>query len=260
MNLSSHPRSSGVQLHVTSLPEGRLGPSAFEFVDWLAEAGQSWWQVLPLGPPDRMASPYRARSAFAAWRSLLADPAAPVVRRRGTRSSASATRSGSADWERAAGNRAVNDQVRFEREWSALRAHASCSRGAADRGHPDLYRARAAQITGLHPELFLEGLVAGAPPDAYSDVGQLWGNPLYDWPAHRRRHYRWWVERLRRTFEIFDVARLDHFRGFLAYWAVPGRRRATHPAATGAAARGARSSTPPGRSSASSRCSPRTWA
>jgi 4-alpha-glucanotransferase len=71
-------RSSGVQLHLTSLPGGRLGPEAYRFVDWLHAAGQSWWQVLPLGPPDRAGSPYKARSAFAAWRGLLADPAAPV--------------------------------------------------------------------------------------------------------------------------------------------------------------------------------------
>ena len=63
--------------------------------------------------------------------------------------------------------------------------------------------------------------MAGTPPDAYTDKGQLWGNPLYDWPALRRRGYRWWTERLRRTFELFDLARIDHFRGFVAYWAVP---------------------------------------
>src|SRR5919197_1137261 len=71
------PRSSGVQLHLTSLPGGRLGPQAYRFVDWLQAAGQAWWQVLPLGPPDRAGSPYKARSAFAAWRGLLADPSAP---------------------------------------------------------------------------------------------------------------------------------------------------------------------------------------
>src|SRR3954451_2731431 len=71
-------RSSGVQLHVTSLPGGRLGPQAYRFVDWLEAAGQAWWQVLPLGPPDRARSPYKARSAFAAWPGLLADPSASV--------------------------------------------------------------------------------------------------------------------------------------------------------------------------------------
>jgi 4-alpha-glucanotransferase len=69
--------------------------------------------------------------------------------------------------------------------------------------------------------MFQSGFVAGAPPDAFSDAGQLWGNPLYDWSALRRSGYGWWVERLRRTLELFDAARLDHFRGFVAYWAVP---------------------------------------
>jgi 4-alpha-glucanotransferase len=72
-----------------------------------------------------------------------------------------------------------------------------------------------------HPELFQSGVVAGAPPDAYSHDGQLWGNPLYDWPALRRRGYRWWVDRLRRTLDLFDLVRIDHFRGLVAYWAVP---------------------------------------
>jgi 4-alpha-glucanotransferase len=78
-----------------------------------------------------------------------------------------------------------------------------------------------------HPELFVDDAVAGTPPDAYTDKGQLWGNPLYDWPALRRRRYRWWTERFRRTFELYDLARIDHFRGFVAYWAVPrGARHA----------------------------------
>ena len=64
--VNEQPRSSGVQLHITSLPGGRLGSEAFKFVDWLAAAGQSWWQVLPLGPPDRYRSPYKSSSAFAA--------------------------------------------------------------------------------------------------------------------------------------------------------------------------------------------------
>src|SRR4051794_41867620 len=71
-------RSSGVLLHPTSLPGGRLGEEAYRFVDWLEAAGQSWWQVLPLGPPDEHGSPYRARSAFAGWTGLLAEPRPPV--------------------------------------------------------------------------------------------------------------------------------------------------------------------------------------
>jgi 4-alpha-glucanotransferase len=72
------PRSCGVQLHPTSLPSGRLGRDAHEWIDWLADAGQRYWQILPLGPPDRYRSPYKAKSAFAAWPGLLAEPAAPV--------------------------------------------------------------------------------------------------------------------------------------------------------------------------------------
>src|SRR4051794_41792534 len=74
MNLS---RTSGVLLHPTSLPSGRLGPEAYAWVDWLAAAGQSWWQMLPLGPPDEHGSPYKSASAFAAWPGLLAPPGAP---------------------------------------------------------------------------------------------------------------------------------------------------------------------------------------
>src|SRR5215207_10070637 len=72
------PHSSGVQLHPTSLPGGRLGPEAYAWVDWLAAAGQTWWQVLPLGPPDGHGSPYKSASAFAASPALLAEPSAPV--------------------------------------------------------------------------------------------------------------------------------------------------------------------------------------
>jgi len=70
------------------------------------------------------------------------------------------------------------------------------------------------------PELFQAGLVAGVPPDAFTSTGQLWGNPLYDWPAMRADRYRWWAERFRRAVELVDLIRLDHFRGFVAYWAV----------------------------------------
>src|SRR3954468_725788 len=75
VNLS---RSSGVQLHPTSLPGGRLGPDAYAWIDWLAAAGQTWWQMLPLGPPDRYGSPYKAKSAFAASPALLGNPTSPV--------------------------------------------------------------------------------------------------------------------------------------------------------------------------------------
>jgi 4-alpha-glucanotransferase len=72
-----------------------------------------------------------------------------------------------------------------------------------------------------HPELFVDDVVAGVPPDAFTDDGQRWGNPIYDWSAMRATGFRWWIERFRRTFELHDLVRVDHFRGFVAYWAVP---------------------------------------
>jgi 4-alpha-glucanotransferase len=221
-------RSSGVQLHVTSLPGGRLGAEAYRFVDWLVAAGQSWWQVLPLGPPDRHGSPYAARSAFAAWPGLLAEPRATV----GV-AEMEAFRARHAywidDWERfEARHRAVADQVRFEREWQRLRDYAA-ERGVRLIGDVPIYVAWDSADHRAHAELFQDGAVAGAPPDRYSARGQLWGNPLYDWPALRGGRYRWWTERLRRTFQLFDVARIDHFRGFAAYWSVPrGAADAAH--------------------------------
>ena len=212
-------RSSGVQLHITSLPGGRLGAEAYRFVDWLGEAGQSWWQVLPLGPPDRHRSPYKSSSAFAAWPGLLADRRAPV-----TASELLDFRERHSfwlpSWEAYSSRGAVRDQVRFEREWGALRAYAA-QRGVRLLGDIAIYVSSGGADERFWPELFVDGRVAGAPPDAYSAVGQLWGNPLYDWPALRRRRYRWWVERIRRTLSLFDMARIDHFRGLVSYWSVP---------------------------------------
>ena len=212
-------RSSGVLLHVTSLPGGRLGPEAYEFVDWLEAAGQSWWQVLPLNPPDAFGSPYTSASAFATWRELLAEPDAPVSRqelRRFRRRHAYWIE----DWERFAGPAATADEVRFEREWNALRRYAA-ERGIRLIGDIPIYIAERSADVAAHPELFAEGLVAGAAPDVSHPEGQLWGHPVYDWRELRREGYRWWIERFRRTLELVDVARVDHFRGFVAYWAIP---------------------------------------
>jgi 4-alpha-glucanotransferase len=215
MNL---PRSSGVQLHPTSLPGRRLGPEAHAFVDWLADAGQSWWQMLPLGPPDRHASPYKAQSAFAAWPGLLAEPDAPV-----SRAEELDFRERHAAWIETwigyAGDGAVADQVRFEREWSRLREHAE-ARGIRLIGDVPIYVAPGSADHRAHPEYFKPGVQAGVPPDAFTDKGQLWGNPIYDWKVLARERYGWWAHRMDRMLQLFDVVRVDHFRGFESYWAV----------------------------------------
>jgi 4-alpha-glucanotransferase len=216
-------RSSGILLHPTSLPSRVLDREAYRFVDWLAEAGQSWWQVLPLGPPDEFGSPYRSTSAFAASPQLLAKPRSAVTTAE-IEDFVARHPYWVGPWARYRGNGALADQVRFEREWSALRAYAR-DRGVRLIGDVPIYVSdQGADVEGW-PELFAAGEVAGAPPDALSASGQRWGNPLYDWPAHRATGYRWWIERLRRTVELVDVSRIDHFRGFVSYWAIAERHR-----------------------------------
>jgi 4-alpha-glucanotransferase len=215
------PRSAGILLHPTSLPSGKLDREAYRFVDWLAAAGQSWWQVLPLGPPDEFHSPYRSPSAFAASPRLLAQPEARVAAGE-VEDFVARHPYWTGGWARFAGRDALANQVRFEREWGALRAYAA-ERGVRLIGDLPIYVSDEGADLDCWPELFARGEVAGAPPDALSANGQRWGNPLYDWPVHRATGYRWWCERFRRTFELVDLCRIDHFRGFVSYWAIPAR-------------------------------------
>jgi 4-alpha-glucanotransferase len=214
-------RSAGILLHPTSLPSGKLDRDAYRFVDWLAAAGQSWWQMLPLGPPDEFGSPYRSPSAFAASSQLLARPDARVTAGE-VEEFVARHPFWTGGWARYAGEGALADQVRFEREWAALREYAA-ERGVRLIGDLPIYVSDGGADHDCWPELFAHGEVAGAPPDALSATGQRWGNPLYDWPVNRATGFRWWQERFRRTFELFDLCRIDHFRGFVSYWAIPAR-------------------------------------
>lgn len=211
-------RASGVLLPVAALPGGTLA-AAPHLIDWLVRAGQSWWQVLPLGPPDAFGSPYASPSAFACSPALLADPHARVGD-----ADREAFRAAHAywidDWVAVAGPGSLDDQVRFAREWAGVRAYAA-ARGVRIMGDVPFYVAGGSADVVAHPGLFADDAVAGVPPDDFSADGQLWGNPPYDWEAMRDDGYRWWVERLRRAGEMFDAVRLDHFRGFAAWWAVP---------------------------------------
>lgn len=218
-------RSVGVQLHPTSLPGGRLGREAYAFVDWLRDAGARWWQVLPLGPPDRFGSPYTSASAFAGWTGLLGDPDAKVSPRE-ARTFGARERGWLDDWVAFAGDGALDGQVRFAREWAALRAYAA-ERGVRIVGDVPIYVAAGGCDHAAHPELFvpLDEAVAGVPPDRLNRNGQRWGNPLYDWEALARTGYVWWIDRMRRALALADLVRIDHFRGFAAYWAVPARAR-----------------------------------
>jgi 4-alpha-glucanotransferase len=210
-------RASGVQLHITSLPDGRLGPSARDFVDWLAAAGQSVWQVLPVSVPDEHRSPYKSPSAFAASPALLEHPDAEVTPEE-LRDFAEREEYWAESWTAFGGDLA--DQVRFDREWADLRSYAA-ARGIRLMGDVPIYVAPDGADVRAWPQFFRDDRVAGCPPDAYAVTGQLWGNPLYRWDVIAQDEFRWWIERLRRTFALFDFVRLDHFRGFADYWAIP---------------------------------------
>ena len=249
-------RSSGVVLHPTSLPSGTLDADAYAFVDWLAAAGQSWWQVLPLGPPDKVGLAVRVRLRV---RGLERLPRATRTRAVAARERAAFRRANAfwiEDWAAAGGS--VDDQVRFDREWSALRAYAA-ERGVRLIGDVPIYVAQGSVDQRAHPDLFLPGLVAGAPPDRLGPLGQHWGNPLFDWDAAARDGYRWWIERLRRTLALFDLTRVDHFRGFAEFWAIPKRARDARSGqlAAGAGRRGLRGGGGGARPAARDRGGPR---
>jgi 4-alpha-glucanotransferase len=179
--------------------------------------------VLPLGPPDEHGSPYASPSAFAGSPTLLAEPDRPVSADE-VESFVARHPFWAGDWAAYAGRRALADQVRFEREWSTVRAYAA-ERGIRLIGDVPIYVAAGSADHVMHPALFQRGVVSGAPPDDLSRNGQLWGTPLFSWEMLRRTGFRWWIERLRRTFELVDLTRIDHFRGFVAYWSVPDGRR-----------------------------------
>ncbi|EHR72684.1 4-alpha-glucanotransferase [Burkholderiales bacterium JOSHI_001] len=114
----------------------------------------------------------------------------------------------------------------FFRQWGLLRAYAN-QRGVQIVGDAPIFIALQSAEVWARPELFeLDAagrptVVAGVPPDAFTAEGQRWGNPLYRWPAHAAEAYAWWIERVRRTFELVDIVRIDHFRGFAAHWEIP---------------------------------------
>ena len=118
-------------------------------------------------------------------------------------------------------------QYLFDRQWKRLRAYGA-ERRIQFIGDIPIFVAHDSADVWAHPHLFFlkpdgqPSVVAGVPPDYFSATGQLWGNPLYNWDAHRAQNYDWWMARLRRIFELVDVVRIDHFRGFEAYWEIPG--------------------------------------
>jgi 4-alpha-glucanotransferase len=305
------PRASGILLHPTSLPGpfgiGDLGPAADAFLDFLSETGQTWWQLLPLGPTGYGNSPYQSSSSFAGNRLLIspellvadgflakadlagyprlpegevAYDAVTVAKDRLLRTAFArfdpASRGFAAfqyarfvreeswwlrdyalfaaikaahaqapwwDWEpglvardpetlEAARAQHADEigfvtfvQFLFDRQWRRLRDRCRV-KGIKLIGDVPIYVAEDSADVWTRPELFhldergRPTVVAGVPPDYFSATGQYWGNPIYRWDVHAQENYAWWVTRLRAVLQRVDLVRLDHFRGFEAYYQV----------------------------------------
>jgi 4-alpha-glucanotransferase len=258
-------RRSGVLLPASALQQdgrGALHEPALRFIDWLADAGFTVWQLLPLVPTDESGSPYWARSDRAGNVSLadstLPDPGNDddFAAFRAASSSwlddftlfeALSAEQGGAPWWRwpeplrrrdvtalAAARqrlapqltRLAREQWRFDEQWRVLRRHAA-ARGVKIFGDLPIYVAPDSVATWASPGMFqldehgLPTAVAGVPPDYFSEDGQLWGNPLYDWDAQRRDGFAFWMRRLAQQADRFDLLRIDHFRALEACWTVP---------------------------------------
>ncbi|MBI4495422.1 MAG: 4-alpha-glucanotransferase [Deltaproteobacteria bacterium] len=306
-------RGSGLLLHITSLPSpcgiGDLGPSAYHFADFLAQARQSYWQILPLTPADPYhgSSPYHSFSAFAGnpllisvermvqdgflspgefvpppiclpdrvdhsvaipYKNKFLSLAYERFKSQGAGSgfeefchhhsswledfalftSLTARFGGKAftDWPAEVRDRDPQALQKIQREleepmgrekfiqylfhlqWSALRGYCR-ERSIQIIGDLPIYVQENSADVWSHGELFQldEGkrplVIAGVPPDSFSETGQRWGNPLYNWRALKERGYAWWVQRMEHTLGLYDFVRVDHFRGLVAYWEIPAR-------------------------------------
>jgi 4-alpha-glucanotransferase len=307
------PRSSGVLLHPTSLPSkygiGDLGEEAYRFVDWLQSAGQTIWQILPLGPTSYGDSPYQTLSAFAGnpnmisldalvehgWlpaSELVNSPSFPTKQidygwvinwhneklqraYMGFKESANAQDKQAFDkfcadnaywledfalfaalknahngrpwieWEadlvsyqakaiakaKEEHADAVNEQ-RFRQwvfysQWLNLKYYAN-QRGVRLFGDIPIFVAHdSSDVWANQSDYYLDTkghatVIAGVPPDYFSPTGQRWGNPLYRWDVMKAKNYAWWISRFRAILSLVDYIRIDHFRGFEAYWEIPG--------------------------------------
>ena len=254
-------RSAGVICHISSLPEGKLGKGARDFVDEIASAGFTIWQVLPVNPAGQGNSPYSSFAAFAGEPAFIdyselpdtegyyefiknndywlhhyiafnlikemndgkpwyewpekyknADPLGFI----GTLS----------EEQKKKASRLVGEQYCFFSQWNDLKAYAN-SKGVRLMGDLPMYMAADSADVWANKRLFRmddagrQSVHAGVPPDAFSNEGQDWGNPLYDWKVLEEDGYGWWLRRIRQCAERFDILRIDHFRGLSEYYAIP---------------------------------------
>lgn len=232
----------GVLCHITSLPNGL--EDGERFIDYIVNYGANAWQMLPITPPDEHGSPYASPSAFAAWDNLGKSDQVDL----------SEESYWLEDWllyekikEKFDGKpwfewpeeyrdrhpsalvsitTDAKEQSRFMGRWKEVQEYAR-SKDVSLIGDLPIFVAHDSADVWAHRELFLldsDGMpevVAGVPPDYFSEDGQKWGTVLYDWDAHRSENWRWWRERMARMMRQFDIVRIDHFRGFHSAWAIP---------------------------------------
>ncbi|MEL0330784.1 MAG: 4-alpha-glucanotransferase [Candidatus Poseidoniales archaeon] len=241
-------QGKGVLCHLTSLPEVSLD-GALQFLDWLKANGFDAWQMLPLTPPDKHGSPYASPSAFAAWPKLMQKASFKPIPDAEEWLDDWALYAAIKDdhdgrpwfewptplrdrhplalenYEDAAQTHREQQQC-FDAAWSVLTEEAT-ARNITLIGDVPIFIAHDSADVWAHRELFqldaagMPLYVAGVPPDYFSEDGQKWGTVLYDWNAHERQGWRWWIARMKRMYRLFDVVRIDHFRGFHSNWAVP---------------------------------------
>ena len=236
-------RASGVLLPIFSLPSkygiGCFSKEAYQFIDRLKAAGQSYWQILPLGPTGYGDSPYQSFSTFAGnpyFIDLETLTGEGLLTAQECEYGCEGIREDKIDYEKIYKTRFQILEKAFSRfgENDEYRAFVS-ENGIEIIGDIPIYVAFDSADTWSAPEMFrfndaLEPIdVAGCPPDGFSQTGQLWGNPLYDWEYHKKTGYDWWIRRIEHCFRLYDVVRIDHFRGFDEYYAVPyGEKTAVH--------------------------------
>ena len=237
---------TGVLCHITSLPNGLV--DAEKFIDYVVDYGASAWQVLPITPPDEHGSPYASPSAFAAWDSLGKSKAQDMAEESYWLDDwllfetlkikfdgkpwhewpieyrdrhPSALDSITTDY---------NAQAQFMGRWKEVREYAK-SKNVSLIGDLPIFVSHDSADVWAHRELFLldeKGMpkvVAGVPPDYFSKKGQRWGTVLYDWDAHRKENWSWWKQRMARMMRLFDIVRIDHFRGIHSAWAIPVKHK-----------------------------------
>ena len=239
---------SGILCHMTSLPSAKLN-EGYRFVDWLQENGFSYWQMLPLTPPDKYRSPYASPSAFAGWTDLSdSEQGNPLVEDAYWLKDwalfcvIKENQGGKPwyEWSEPLKNRNpealaefdhllepyMNQQQTFTAEWDALRTYAN-NNDIKMIGDVPIFIAHDSADVWAHRELFqldddgYPTYIAGVPPDYFSETGQVWETVLYNWEAHEREEWKWWEERMKRMFRMYDIVRIDHFRGFHSNWAIP---------------------------------------